>query len=480
MGLSGYYAFLFSSLQSARECVRFATAPQRDDGKDKDHIPSDIVTIRAFKAEDYVWAVIFPEDHYQLVRGFWARPGCGISSRFAEANLLCCESLTEVDAFSNDHLRTGFEGGEHQALRERIVYHVKRASERPASQNLKPDDVYLFPSGMSTIYKPHTYFSSLYNGTTVLFGMAFMDTVVALQEYGAGFKFLGIGNDADLAELETYLHDQRSERQKVQAIWAEFPANPILVTPDLVRLRALADAADALLCIDDTIASFANVDILHMTDILVTSLTKSFNGYADVIAGSVILNPNGRHYTELKSLFAHRYTSELHVTDVRTILQNNTDYLARTMTMNTNAATIVSYLEVCAKDPNSAVEAVHYPTTIPSSKNYTEFLRRSTPEFPAPGYGCLFSVELRNLPCTAAFYDNLNVHKSVHLGAPFTLAFAYTMCTYGQRLEWAEQYGLKATQIRITVGLENTNVLLEDFRVAVEAANRMLVGQPLD
>lgn len=480
LGLSGHYAFLFGSLQSARECVRFATSPQRDDGKDKDHIPSDIVTIRAFKAEDYVWAVIFPEDHYYLVRGFWARPGCGISSRFAEANLPYCEQFTEVDASSEDHLRKGFEGGEHQALRERIVYHVNRATERPTSLNPTPEDVYLFPSGMSTIYKPHTYFSSLYNGKTVLFGMAFMDTVVALQEYGAGFKFLGLGSDSDLAELETYLHDQRSERQKIQAIWAEFPANPILVTPDLVRLRALADAHDVLLCIDDTIASFANIDILHMTDILTTSLTKSFNGYADVIAGSVILNPNGRHYTELKSLFARRYTPELHVADVRTILRNNTDYLARTITLNANAASIVSYLKVCAKDPDSAIKAVHYPTTLPSCKNYTKFLRKSTPEFPAPGYGCLFSVELRDLPSTIAFYDNLNVHKSVHLGAPFTLAFAYTMCTYGQSLEWAEQYGLKATQIRITAGLEDIHVLLEDFRVAVEAADRIMAEQRLN
>lgn len=77
------------------------------------------------------------------------------------------------------------------------------------------------------------------------------DTVVALQEYGAGFKVLGTGSDTDFAELEAYLREQRSKRQKVQAIWAEFPANPIRVTPDLVRLRALADAHNVLLCIDN-------------------------------------------------------------------------------------------------------------------------------------------------------------------------------------------------------------------------------------
>lgn len=326
---------------------------------------------------------------------------------------------------------------------------------------------------MSTIYKPHTYFSSLFNGTTVLFGMAFMDTIVVLEEYGAGFQFLGLGSDSDLIELEAYLHKQRATGQRVQAIWAEFPANPILETPDLVRLRALAEEYDVLLCIDDTIAGFANIDILHMTDLLVTSLTKSFNGYADAIAGSVILNPNSRHYTTLKPLFHQRFTPELHTADVHTILHNNTDYLSRTATLNSNADALVTYLQSCVADPDSAVKAVHYPTTHPSGANYTKFLRNPTPDLPKPGYGCLFSVELVDLPTTIAFYEGLNVHKSVHLGAPFTLAFAYTMCTYGQKLEWVEQYGLRATQIRITAGLEAVEMLLEDFRRAVEAANKV-------
>lgn len=179
--------------------------------------------------------------------------------------------------------------------------------------------------------------------------------------------------------------------------------------------------------------SFVNVDVLHMADILTTSPAKSFNGYADVIAGSVILKPNGRHYTEVKSLFAHRYTPELHVADVRTILQNNTDYLDRTITLNANAASIVSYLKGCAKDPDSAIKAFHYPTTLPSCKNYASFLRRPTPEFPTPGYGCLFSVELRDLPSTVTFYDNLNVHKSVHLACTVHVI----ICVYDVQL-WSE------------------------------------------
>jgi cystathionine gamma-synthase len=438
---------------------------------EKDYVPVASIFIRAFKAKDYIWAVIFAEQYLYLVRGFWSRPGVGISSRCAEANLEHCEQLREVDIKSIADTRSSFESTEHEALRRRIISYVDRANQRsPDSRAPAPGDVYLFPSGMASIYKPHTYLSSFYNGKTVLFGMAFMDTVVALEEYGAGFKFLGLGTDEDLETLETYLQEQCALGQKVQAIWAEFPANPLLITPDLVRLRALADAYDVLLAIDDTIAGFANVEILHMTDLLVTSLTKSFNGYADVIAGSVVLNPNARHYSELKESFAQRYVPELHIEDVKTLLRNSGDYLERTNTLNHNAQVLVDYLQGCAEDSDSAIAKVHYPSINPSGQFYTDFLRKTTSDL-TPGYGCLFSVELEDIPTTIAFYNNLNVHNSVHLGAPFTLAFAYTKCTYGQRLDWAAQYGLRPTQIRVTAGLEDTDLLLKDFQHAVNAAN---------
>ena len=51
------------------------------------------------------------------------------------------------------------------------------------------------------------------------------------------------------------------------------------------RVRRLADQHDFLLVVDDTIGSFANVDVLDVADIVVTSLSKNFNGSADVLAG---------------------------------------------------------------------------------------------------------------------------------------------------------------------------------------------------
>jgi cystathionine gamma-synthase len=307
--------------------------------------------------------------------------------------------------------------------------------------------------------------------------MAFMNTITAFEEFGPGIEFFGLGTDGDLRALEKFLEEESKQGRKIQAIWAEFPANPILVTPDLVRLRALADKYDTVLAIDDTIGSYANIDVIPMADLVVTSLTKSFNGYADVIAGSAILNPASTKYPKLKSLFNEQYTPELYVRDAEALEKNSRTYLTRTEKLNENAVSLVQYLKSCAEDPHSAIHQVHHPSINPSGKHYKQFMRPNGPGF-TPGYGCLLSVELEDMPATVAFYNNLNVHKGPHLGAPFTLCFAYTMCAYKGKLDWAAAYDLRPTQLRISVGLEETATLLEDFRIAVEAANttRMVNG----
>lgn len=430
-------------------------------------------------AKDVIYAVVFPLVSKSVVYTFWSTPGAGVSSRFAEINLQHLHDLREIPisaAKSKDSNRVAFNSPVHQTIRERIVFYLERASRKP-HQGPKPsaDDVYLYQTGMASIYKPHTYMLDLFNGTTVLFGMAFMNTLDTFEDFGPGFKFYGHGSEDDLDQLEAFLEESRVNGHKVQAIWAEFPANPILVTPDITRLRALATKYDVVLGIDDTIGSWANIDIIGLVDILITSVTKSFNGYADLIGGSAVLNPASPKYHQLKPLFDRHYVPEFYVADAETLEKNSRDYLTRTTQLNKNALTIVEFLHSCAQDPESAVRKVHYPSVNPSGKYYKSVMRPATADF-SPGYGCLFSVELDDMSTTQAFYENLNVHKSVHLGAPFTLAFAYTMCTYKKNLSWAEDNGLLPTQIRISAGLEDTETLLQDFKIAVDAANRQKQG----
>lgn len=430
----------------------------------------DEIKIRAFTAKDQFYAVIFPKDSISVVAAFWTTAGVGISSRFAEVNMEHLNRLAEVEVSGDDDFRPNFETDSHDLLQGRIIQHLERAPLTNKEPLPLPQDVYFYPTGMGAIYKVHSYILQHFRGTTILFGMAFSSTIRLFEDFGTEFKFFGLGTENDLDELESFLREEADKGLEIQAIWAEFPASPLLVTPDIARLHTMAKEYDAILILNDSIASFANVDITNVADVLISSLTKSFSGYADVVAGSAVLNPSSAKYPELKTLFDEHYVPELYLADAEAIERNSRDYLARTITLNDNASALVQYLHSWSVDPKSAIKKVHYPSITTSSGHYEQFTRPKTADF-NPGYGCLFCVELNDLPTTIAFYDNLNVHKGPHLGGPSTIAWAYTMGEYGAKLDWAEKYGLLPTQIRVSVGLEHTALLLKEFQRAVEAAN---------
>ena len=77
----------------------------------------------------------------------------------------------------------------------------------------------------------------------------------------------------------------------------------------------------------------------------------------------------------------------------------------------------------------------------------------------------------KHIKAAQVFYDNLNVHHGPHLGAHLTLAMPYVMAIYGKEMEKVAKYGLKKSQVRISVGLEKTELLLEDFKIALDAAD---------
>jgi cystathionine gamma-synthase len=472
MGLDGQgqNCFIYPSHQAATDCIAFATSPRRGD----ETIPQDKIHLRIFKTPaSPVFALTFPAQFTGPVYSFWLNAGTGISSRLAEDTLKHFDAIEEV----KPDVKPGNaqDSTAHTTIKQRIVDLLHRAptgATLTAKVKVSPDDVYFFTTGMASIYWVHRILLSKFNSLSVLFGFSFHSTIHVLEDHGPGVEFFGRGDDGDLEKLVSHLSTQKQKGTKVQALYVEFPSNPLLNVPDLVRLRQLCDEYEAFLIVDDTVGSFANVDVLSVADIIITSLTKSFSGYADVMAGCAVLSPLSAHYSDLKALFTNEYHNDLYVGDAIQLEQNSRDYLARSAKLNANAEALVAYLQTKAEDPNSTVTKVWYPTTSPTFKHYKPFMRTPTPEFPSPGYGCLFSIEFQDTPSTIAFYDNLHVHKGPHLGAHLTIALPYTMGIYGNELAKIAQYDMVEAQIRISVGLEDSSMLLDVFKYAVEFADR--------
>ncbi len=116
----------------------------------------------------------------------------------------------------------------------------------------------------------------------------YTDTLKILEKWGPGCHFFGHGLDSDIDALETLLLSLTSSSPStppILALFCEFPSNPLLRSPNLPRLRALADKYDFLLVVDETVGSFVNVEVLPFVDIVVSSLTKIFSGDANVMGG---------------------------------------------------------------------------------------------------------------------------------------------------------------------------------------------------
>lgn len=161
------------------------------------------------------------------------------------------------------------------------------------------DDVYLYPSGMSSIFNTHRIMMACRGRMkSICFGLVFVptvrnaweltphrfpyiDTLKILEKWGPGCQFYGNGSDEDLNDLE-----RRCERgERFLALFCEFPGNPLLKSPNLRRIRGLADRFDFAVIVDETIGNFLNIHVLPDADVVVSSLTKVFSGDSNVMGG---------------------------------------------------------------------------------------------------------------------------------------------------------------------------------------------------
>lgn len=234
------------------------------------------------------YAVLFPTQYMTIAKAFWRITGCGISSRLATRLLpgLGSMSLSEPEHAIGEFTNSS---AAETIIKHRIAALLDRSPvSSPRKKLMRPDDVYLYPGGMAAIYNLTNALRGWPGSQSVVFGFPYELTVKVQQDFAKAATFYGFGTTQELDKFEELLCEKSKADPSVppvQAVWCECASNPLLRTVDLERIRRLATQFGFLVIVDDTIGSFANVDVLDVADIVLTSLTKSFNGYADVLAG---------------------------------------------------------------------------------------------------------------------------------------------------------------------------------------------------
>ena len=325
----------------------------------------------------------------------------------------------------------------------------------------------------------------------------YTDTLKVLEKWGPGCHFLGHGLDSSIDELETLLVTERAQNPHeppVVALFTEFPSNPLLRSPDLERLRTLSDKHDFLVIVDDTIGNFNNVETLPFADIVVTSLTKIFSGDSNVMGGryavaffpfhgtpvepatrSLLLNPSRKHYATLKELLLTRYEDIYHDEDAIFMERNSRNFSQRAAQIDANAERVCDFLHAAsqAHEPSpssSPIAEIFYPKWQTAAHYAARRRRRPS----SSGFGGLFSLAFSGQRAAEAFYDALACAKGPSLGTNFTLACPYTILAHYGELDWAAQYGVPASLVRVSIGLEDAGWLHKVFADALKAAEDAL------
>ncbi|KZP10319.1 PLP-dependent transferase [Athelia psychrophila] len=500
LGVSGEGCFVFPSLDAARLCQEFMIAQSTMKGspllvrlaqifitRDGHLITADNVSRPSSDSAPVILHVaLYPADALLLGRHFWRARGMGISSRMAQYSLSLL-SKKAIDGFDIEpnHLESSWQVDDpcfkssqgkiaKRAIRSRIS-ELLRHGRPVTSTDVQLDDVFLYPTGMCAIWNAYNVTSKARpTAKSVCFGFLYSCTIHLLKEHSSGCHFFGNGSSDDLYELESIIKEELATTPSnpgVFALFTEIPSNPLLRSPDLPRLRALADKYGIPIVLDDTIGNFVNLDVLSYVDILVTSLTKIFSGAANVTGGSLVLNPAGRYYQNFKHQLNTSFQDIYFDEDAIFMEYNSRDLAYRSSVIDSNAEAVCELIRshsMMVGVQSSGIKEVRYPKWT-TREQYDHCRTKVNGEY-VGGFGGLFSVIFTNAPACHAFYDTLDLWKGTTLGTDFTLVTAHTLVAHYSELEWAAKHGVTENLVRFSVGMEELDGLLQRVAFGLKAA----------
>jgi cystathionine gamma-synthase len=305
-----------------------------------------------------------------------------------------------------------------------------------------------FSSGMSAIST--TLITILKPGSKLVIQKdIFARTVVLARELSnkIGFKLIEVHPEEVIDTVE---------RQKPDMVFIESMSNPLLKVVDIERLTKICREIGAVLVVDNTIPTPINLRPSELgADIVIHSASKYLGGHNDIIGGVLAGNP------ELVEEIRERRA------DLGTIMDPFTAFLIirglktlhiRIQHHNRNAEILAKTLS-----ENKKISRVYYPglESHPSHKIAKKIMK---------GFGGIVSIELRtDLEGTLKFMGGLKIAKPAGtFGGPETLiSHPATMSHRHYSKEERETLGIGDSLVRISVGLENIEDIVEDIERAL-------------
>ena len=283
------------------------------------------------------------------------------------------------------------------------------------------------------------YFAELYGPTRALLAKL-------LGRYGVTGTLLSID---DLEGLDRVL---RSTPTRLVAF--ESPTNPVVKVADLGRITALARAQGALTLLDNTLAGLHNHGGYDV-DVYVHSLTKFASGHGDVMGGAVIAR---RELIDRMREDAVNLGPTLDPHAAFLILRGLRTYFLRWDVQCANALRVAGFL---ASRPE--VARVRYPG-LPGDPGHA--LAASQMD----AFGAVVAFDLAGgLEAGTRFAESLELFSiAASLGSTESLVVPPAMQQpRGLSAEQAAWTGIGPGTVRLSVGIEDADDLVDDLRQAL-------------
>ncbi|AZP04227.1 PLP-dependent transferase [Jeotgalibaca ciconiae] len=269
--------------------------------------------------------------------------------------------------------------------------------------------------------------------------------LVSRDLYGGSFRYFKELEDKRIAKFHyfTSLEDLKNLlTSEIDAVFVETPTNPLMQEIDLEKVSVLAKEVDAILIVDNTFLTPLRQRPLELgAQIVVHSGTKYLTGHNDVLAGVVVTNDET--IGEKLQWLSNTTGPTLSAFDCWLFIRSLKTLPLRLDRQESNAQKIVDALK---KHPQ--IKEVLYP-----------------------GKGAMISIRLQEEERVASVLSSIKVFTFAEsLGGVESLITYPTTQTHADvPKELRESYGLTEDLLRISVGIEDADDLVEDLKQALES-----------
>jgi len=249
---------------------------------------------------------------------------------------------------------------------------------------------------------------------------------------------------------------------KTRMVWIETPTNPLMKVVDIEAVVKLSKSLDSevLVVVDNTfMSSYFQRPLSMGADIVMHSLTKYMNGHSDVVMGAVMTSNKTVH--ESLQFIQKSVGAVPGPFDCFLVLRGLRTLAVRMRKHMLNGLAVARYLEA-----HPMVERVIHPG-LKSHPQYEVAQRQMK------GFSGMVSVVLAGPPSVAtSFLKNLKVFSLAEsLGGFESLAEIPSLMTHGSvPAEHRRVLGISDNLVRLSVGLEDVEDLIEDVAQALKNA----------